>query len=155
MLCKRPKHKIEESVKEMQGRTFAMEEKLDGERIQLHKRGNEYFYCSRWDRSRSTRSALTLFVEKEKITLTFMESTLAMVAWPRTSTQHSMIGLRSTCMWLQVVRNSLEPQDHTGWRNVGMGSCVRAKLTVWYLENRCTWCGLSVLSLGTQLTRRN
>lgn len=47
MLCKRPKHKIEESVKDMQGRMFFMEEKLDGERIQLHKRGNEYFYCSR------------------------------------------------------------------------------------------------------------
>ena len=26
---------------------FVMEEKLDGERIQLHKRGNEFFYCSR------------------------------------------------------------------------------------------------------------
>ncbi|KAL4066025.1 ATP dependent DNA ligase domain-containing protein [Scleroderma citrinum] len=47
MLCKRPTHKIEESVKEMQGRTFIIEEKLDGERIQLHRRGNEYFYCSR------------------------------------------------------------------------------------------------------------
>jgi len=47
MLCKRPKRKIEESVKDMQGRTFVIEEKLDGERIQLHKRGNEYFYCSR------------------------------------------------------------------------------------------------------------
>jgi len=47
MLCKRPTHKIEESVKEMQGRKFIIEEKLDGERMQLHKRGNEYFYCSR------------------------------------------------------------------------------------------------------------
>ncbi|KII87420.1 hypothetical protein PLICRDRAFT_55380 [Plicaturopsis crispa FD-325 SS-3] len=47
MLCKRPTHKIEESVKEMQGHTFIIEEKLDGERMQLHKRGNEYFYCSR------------------------------------------------------------------------------------------------------------
>ncbi|TBU42396.1 DNA ligase 4 [Dichomitus squalens] len=47
MLCKRPNKKIEESVKGMQGRTFIIEEKLDGERIQLHKRGNEYFYCSR------------------------------------------------------------------------------------------------------------
>ena len=47
MLCKRPTHKIEESVKEMQGQTFIIEEKLDGERIQLHRRGNEYFYCSR------------------------------------------------------------------------------------------------------------
>ncbi|KAI0766955.1 DNA ligase 4 [Trametes elegans] len=47
MLCKRPTKKIEDSVKEMQSRTFIIEEKLDGERMQLHKRGNEYFYCSR------------------------------------------------------------------------------------------------------------
>ena len=47
MLCKRPQRKIEESIKEMQGHTFVIEEKLDGERMQLHKRGNEYFYCSR------------------------------------------------------------------------------------------------------------
>ena len=47
MLCKRPTRKIEESVREMQGRKFILEEKLDGERMQLHKRGNEYFYCSR------------------------------------------------------------------------------------------------------------
>lgn len=47
MLCKRPTKRIEESVKDMGGRTFILEEKLDGERMQLHKRGNEYFYCSR------------------------------------------------------------------------------------------------------------
>ena len=47
MICKRPTKKIEESVKEMQGRAFIIEEKLDGERIQLHKWGNEYFFCSR------------------------------------------------------------------------------------------------------------
>lgn len=47
MLCKRPTRRIEDSVKEMQGRMFIIEEKLDGERMQLHKRGNEYFYCSR------------------------------------------------------------------------------------------------------------
>jgi ATP-dependent DNA ligase len=34
-------------LKEMQGSKFTIEEKLDGERMQLHKRGNEYFYCSR------------------------------------------------------------------------------------------------------------
>lgn len=27
---------------------FIMEEKLDGERIQLHKRGNEFYFCSRY-----------------------------------------------------------------------------------------------------------
>ncbi|KAH9932654.1 hypothetical protein B0H21DRAFT_878850 [Amylocystis lapponica] len=47
MLCKRPARKLDDSIKEMQGRAFIMEEKLDGERMQLHKRGNEYFYCSR------------------------------------------------------------------------------------------------------------
>jgi DNA ligase 4 len=47
MLCKRPAKKIEDSVKEMGGGEFIIEEKLDGERMQLHKRGNEYFYCSR------------------------------------------------------------------------------------------------------------
>ena len=47
MLCKRPTRKIEETVREMNGAEFIMEEKLDGERMQLHKRGNEYFYCSR------------------------------------------------------------------------------------------------------------
>jgi ATP-dependent DNA ligase len=47
MLCKRPTGNIEESVKDMEGHTFFLEEKLDGERIQLHKRRNEYFYCSR------------------------------------------------------------------------------------------------------------
>jgi DNA ligase-4 len=47
MLCKRPTRKIEESVREMQGRKFIIEEKLDGERILLHKRGNEYLYYSR------------------------------------------------------------------------------------------------------------
>ena len=47
MLCKRPTKKIEESVRAMGGHEFFIEEKLDGERMQLHKRGNEYFYCSR------------------------------------------------------------------------------------------------------------
>jgi DNA ligase-4 len=48
MLCKRPTKKIEDTVKEMGGAEFIIEEKLDGERMQLHKRGNEYFYCSRY-----------------------------------------------------------------------------------------------------------
>lgn len=48
MLCKRPGAKIEDTIKDMEGRNFIIEEKLDGERIQLHKRGNEYFYCSRF-----------------------------------------------------------------------------------------------------------
>ncbi|KAJ3711055.1 ATP dependent DNA ligase domain-containing protein [Lentinula raphanica] len=47
MLCKRPTKSIEHTVKEMGGTEFFIEEKLDGERMQIHKRGNEYFYCSR------------------------------------------------------------------------------------------------------------
>lgn len=47
MLCKRPTKRIEDTVKLFGGTQFIMEEKLDGERIQLHKQGNEYFYCSR------------------------------------------------------------------------------------------------------------
>ncbi|KAF8518045.1 DNA ligase 4 [Hysterangium stoloniferum] len=47
MLCKRPTKRIEDTVKLMGGGKFIIEEKLDGERIQLHKQGNEYFYCSR------------------------------------------------------------------------------------------------------------
>ena len=47
MLCKRPAAKFDDTIKDMEGRAFIMEEKLDGERMQLHKRGNEYFYCSR------------------------------------------------------------------------------------------------------------
>jgi len=35
-------------VKEMGGSEFYIDEKLDGERMQIHKRGNEYFYCSRF-----------------------------------------------------------------------------------------------------------
>ncbi|KAG6812748.1 hypothetical protein H0H92_000794 [Tricholoma furcatifolium] len=39
--AERPTKKIEDSVKEMGGSEFYIEEKLDGERMQLHKRGNE------------------------------------------------------------------------------------------------------------------
>jgi DNA ligase-4 len=48
MLCKRPLQAIEATVKKMGGTEFLIEEKLDGERMQLHKRGSEYFYCSRY-----------------------------------------------------------------------------------------------------------
>ncbi|KAG8751329.1 DNA ligase (ATP), partial [Ceratobasidium sp. 423] len=57
MLCKRSKTLVD-AVKLIQGhmekpaskdssRQFVIEEKLDGERMQLHKRGNAYFYSSR------------------------------------------------------------------------------------------------------------
>jgi len=47
MLCKRPTRKLEDTVREMGGSDFYIEEKLDGERMQLHKHGGEYFYGSR------------------------------------------------------------------------------------------------------------
>ncbi|KAG8906784.1 hypothetical protein FRB99_006161 [Tulasnella sp. 403] len=46
MLCKRSKT-LKESVRMMGRQEFIMEEKLDGERMQLHKRGNQFYYCSR------------------------------------------------------------------------------------------------------------
>ena len=47
MLSKRPLKTLAEAVRKVGERNFIIEEKLDGERIQLHKRGAEYFYCSR------------------------------------------------------------------------------------------------------------
>lgn len=47
MLCKRPPKDLADAVKNFKGAPFKVEEKLDGERIQLHKRGDAYFYCSR------------------------------------------------------------------------------------------------------------
>lgn len=47
MLCKRPTKSLEETVALMKDAKFIIEEKLDGERIQIHKRGNEYRYYSR------------------------------------------------------------------------------------------------------------
>lgn len=77
MLCKRPTKKIEDSVKEMGGRDFIIEEKLDGERMQLHKRGNEYFYCSRLVYAFSAPLALLMLLAgKEKITPICMEAML-------------------------------------------------------------------------------
>lgn len=47
MLSKRPLKTLAEAVRKVGERNFIIEEKLDGERIQLHKRGAEYLYCSR------------------------------------------------------------------------------------------------------------
>ncbi|PVG04723.1 putative DNA ligase [Serendipita vermifera] len=47
MLSKRPPKSLADIVKRYGGITFKAEEKLDGERIQLHKRGAQYFYSSR------------------------------------------------------------------------------------------------------------
>ncbi|KAF9517980.1 hypothetical protein BS47DRAFT_1290225 [Hydnum rufescens UP504] len=50
MLCGRSKtlrDAVKAIVSDSKEKTFIMEEKLDGERMQLHKRGNEFLYCSR------------------------------------------------------------------------------------------------------------
>jgi hypothetical protein len=76
MLCKRPTKKIEDSIREMGNAEFIIEEKLDGERMQLHKRGNEYFYCSRYDLFRwQVQAVEPPFTGKGKIILTCMVNT--------------------------------------------------------------------------------
>jgi ATP-dependent DNA ligase len=79
MLCKRPTGNIEQSVKEMEGHTFFLEEKLDGERIQLHKRGNEYFYCSRSVLSLIEAPSSEPVQGKERITRIFTVAMLGRV----------------------------------------------------------------------------
>ena len=76
MLCKRPTGNIEESVRDMEGHTFFLEEKLDGERIQLHRRGNEYFYCSRSAFRFIAATSSEPVQGKEKITHIFTGVTL-------------------------------------------------------------------------------
>jgi hypothetical protein len=77
MLCKRPTKKIEETVREMSGSEFFIEEKLDGERIQLHKRGNEYLYFSRSVIFSFSGHYSQSVSGKEKITHICMGNTLA------------------------------------------------------------------------------
>lgn len=75
MLCRRP-IKLEESVREMQGKTFFIEEKLDGERMQLHKRGDKFFYCSRYVYDYlGVSQALSYCTAREKTTRTSTEPT--------------------------------------------------------------------------------
>lgn len=74
MLCKRPLHAIEATVKKMGGSEFLIEEKLDGERIQLHKKGNEYFYCSRYVILLRYHLTVSYQIAREKITHIYMGS---------------------------------------------------------------------------------
>lgn len=98
MLCKRPLQAIEATVKKMGGTEFFVEEKLDGERMQLHKRGSEYFYCSRsvnlivW-LCRAIINAI-FQIGKEKITLTCTVNT-----WERVVLLLLSMMLRSTRTW--------------------------------------------------------
>ena len=50
----------------MSGSEFFIEEKLDGERMQLHKRGNEYLYFSRSVNFFIFRSSLSISFRKGK-----------------------------------------------------------------------------------------
>ena len=83
MLCKRPTKKIEETVREMSGSEFFIEEKLDGERMQLHKRGNEYLYFSRSVIFSFSGHHSQSVSGKERITHICMGNTLAPEAWLR------------------------------------------------------------------------
>lgn len=49
-LCKRTVNHEFAAIAKFMPDKFYIEEKIDGERIQLHKRGDEYFYCSRYGR---------------------------------------------------------------------------------------------------------
>lgn len=59
MLCKRPMKRIEDTAQEMGGAEFIIEEKLDGERMQLHKMGNQFYYSSRYVASRVCETGLS------------------------------------------------------------------------------------------------
>lgn len=48
MLCKRNERELQSIIKLMGNEKFVIEEKLDGERIQLHKIGDTYKYVSRY-----------------------------------------------------------------------------------------------------------
>ncbi|KIY47685.1 ATP-dependent DNA ligase [Fistulina hepatica ATCC 64428] len=72
MLCKRPTRKIDEVVAGFGQTSFIIEEKLDGERMQLHKRGKKYFYCSRKGKdytylygAHPGEGSLTPYIDKE------------------------------------------------------------------------------------------
>ncbi|KAI6010699.1 DNA ligase 4 [Pisolithus orientalis] len=109
MLCKRPTRNIEESVKEMQGRPFIIEEKLDGERMQLHRRGNEYFYCSRKGKDYTYlygkhvgQGSLTPYIDAafdERIDDIILDG--EMLVWDPTSERLLPFGyLENCCTWM-------------------------------------------------------
>ncbi|KAG5455422.1 MAG: DNA ligase N terminus-domain-containing protein, partial [Olpidium bornovanus] len=54
MLCKRLEN-VKTVLRDMNHHPFWIERKLDGERAQLHKKGNEYRYWSRYDTSSSEK----------------------------------------------------------------------------------------------------
>jgi len=82
-LCKRTANHDFAAIVKFMPKDFFIEEKMDGERIQLHKRGNEYFYCSRLilyetlHFGPSLIVAISLYTGKLRTTRTCMELTLA------------------------------------------------------------------------------
>ncbi|KAH8925427.1 ATP-dependent DNA ligase [Atractiella rhizophila] len=75
MLCKRNEKNVESIVKKMNensgGKDFIIEEKMDGERIQMHMRGREFRYFSRKDKNYTylygkdkTSGSLTKYMSK-------------------------------------------------------------------------------------------
>lgn len=125
MLCKRPGLRLEDTVKDMGGQPFIIEEKLDGERMQLHKRGNKYFFCSRYGRPFSLRDTLEIQSSgKEKTTRIFMVVTTVRGVWLRISVTPSTIALKSACYSFITLSSLYLYKDYSRWRDAGMGSSL-------------------------------
>lgn len=71
MLCKR--NSIPDVQKKMPRGRWVVEEKMDGERIQLHRKGDKYKYWSRWVCAISSRRSSEVLLGRLKIILTYME----------------------------------------------------------------------------------
>lgn len=135
MLCKRPTRKIEDSVREMGGHEFFIEEKLDGERMQLHKRGNEYFYCSRYAFPFSRERWHLFNAGRERITLTYMGSMWEQEAWLLILSTPLIRASMSSSTITYPKFYSFVFQHHT-WRwDARVGSSFWAQFAVWNLED--------------------
>ncbi|KAF8202540.1 DNA ligase IV [Pholiota molesta] len=101
MLCKRPTRKIEER-------------KLDGERMQLHKRGNEYFYCSRKGKDYTYlygkhvgSGSLTPYIDKPSILEIILDG--EMLVWDPVSERNLPFGTLKTAA-LDKTKTELNPR---------------------------------------------
>lgn len=106
MLAKRPPKHITDAVKRFGGITFKVEEKLDGERIQLHKRGSQYYYCSR-----KGKDYTYLYGKQPGIG--------SLTPYIHASFNPDVQELVPCCPFIFIFLSLFKM--HTGWRNVGMG----------------------------------
>ncbi len=129
----------------MGGGKFFIEEKLDGERMQLHKRGNEYFYCSRYLLSLVPRTVLAnRTLGREKIIHICMESMLVSGASRLSSTTRLTLELRSECRRLAtellidksfsiILDGEMLVWDPVSERNLPFGTLKTAALSMFNL----------------------